>query len=145
MRIFSLFFIAVVSLLTACDRYQVSVNDRVVHTPATKLPNAPVPDPALKTCIIQTMQEQNIMDITQLQRLDCSYAGITSLAQIGLFTGLQQVNFSNNQIHDGSPLLFLTELQFANLKDNQNMQCETLTNLRKNSTVKLLLPQNCVN
>ncbi len=106
-----------VLLITACS-YSVSVNDRVVYTPEPLFKDYQLPDKALAACVEQHIIDHKITRAFDLKRLDCSHAGITSLAGIETFDGIEELNLANNQLSDLQPLSRLSQLQLLILREN---------------------------
>ncbi len=111
--------LAAILSLAGCTDYRVSVNERTVYNPATLLDDVPVADSALRTCIEQTIIDQNIKQAEQLVELSCTNAGIKSLNGIEHFTALQHLNLEQNQLADIAPLSLLGQLTTLKLNDNQ--------------------------
>jgi hypothetical protein len=104
-------------LTTACS-YSVSVNDRVVYTPEPIFSDYHISDRALAVCLEHHIVDQKITRAFDLKRLDCSDAGIASLAGLEIFDGLEELNLANNQLRDLQPLSRLQQLQLLILREN---------------------------
>ena len=116
-------------LLGACERYQITVNDREVYAPPRLFNEYQVKDPALDRCIRQAIFDNQIVEAEQLRSINCSHGGIQSLEGITRFTKLQTINLAHNQITDIKSLMFLCELRQVNLAGNDNLACSELTAL----------------
>jgi Leucine-rich repeat (LRR) protein len=150
-------------LLTACQNYDVTLNDRQVYGPTRLFTNFEVSDEALQRCIEQRIADENISALLQLKTLNCSNAGITSLSGLGQFAGLTQLKFSdnrirnlvelgqlmgieslwldNNDIVDPVPLARLSKLSQLDLAGNAKLQCPKAGLL---DTVAILtVPEHC--
>lgn len=154
--------------LAGCKNYSVSLNDKTVYTPAPLFKNYEIADAKLNDCVEQTISDLNITKAEELIRLNCSDAGINSIAGLDKFFALAELNLANNQINDisvlgnlgrlevlvlnnnqiknSAPLLNLLHLQTLDLTKNPNMACKDLYQLAQNlSPLKpqLKLPEQC--
>ncbi|NND66006.1 MAG: hypothetical protein HKN19_00340 [Halioglobus sp.] len=117
--------------LAGCQGYDFTVNDKVVYRAPTAFVDFNVGDPALAACIEQTIADQDITQVEQLVALNCSHAGIASLAGIEVFKGLAALRLSANQIVDVQPLARLPALLELYLADNQVENAGPLLQLEK--------------
>ncbi|WP_039918340.1 leucine-rich repeat domain-containing protein [Cellvibrio mixtus] len=156
------------AFLTACNNYSVSVNDKTVYTPAPLFKDYQLADAKLKDCVEQTISDLNVTKADDLIRLNCSDAGITSVAGLDKFFALAELNLANNQLSDinelgnlgrlevlvlnnnqiknPAPLLSLLHLQTLDLTKNPNMACKDLYQLAQNlspNKPQLKLPEQC--
>jgi Leucine-rich repeat (LRR) protein len=156
------------AFLIGCKNYSVSVNDKTVYTPAPLFKNYQIADEKLKVCVEQTISDLNITKADELIRLNCSNAGITSIAGLDKFFALAELNLASNQLNDISalgnlgrlevlvltnnqiknpaPLLNLLHLQTLDLTGNPNMVCKDLYQLVQNLNhlkPQLKLPEHC--
>lgn len=99
--------------------YAFTVNDQPVYHPPSLLSDFELDDPALHTCVQQTIEDQRITEAGALRRLNCSSAGIESLEGLERFSGLAFVQLSDNAIRDLSPLKKLSRLEILLLEDNR--------------------------
>lgn len=142
--LFSTLYIVLVSFfLQSCDRYLITFNEQPIHQPTSLLTNFSLDDPSLEACIKQTVKDLTIKHREQLTRLQCSHAGITSLAGIDQFPYLVELNLSNNMLSNISPLLLLVNLERIDLSGNPAIKCEDIKSLANRITVDLKLPHNC--
>lgn len=105
--------------ITACGNYDFTVNDRVVYTPDPLFTDFSVPDPALRECIREAINDSKASSASEVSTLSCSGAGIETLAGLSTFTELEQLTLSSNNIADISELAALTVLQTVYLDNNQ--------------------------
>jgi Leucine-rich repeat (LRR) protein len=154
--------------ISACQQYQVSLNDKVVYTPPGVFKNYQIADPALADCVEQTIYDLHATRVEQITRLNCSNAGIKSLAGLDKFyelkalnladnnlTNIEEINrlgrlqkliLSNNQIKDASPLLHLLHLQDLQLEKNPQLDCTSVIQIAENLKplkANILLPEHC--
>jgi len=149
--------------LSACQHYDVSVNERVVYSPRPLLTDFRIPDPALRNCVEQTINDNRISSLGQLQELACSGANIKSLEGLGQFSSLTRVDLAgnaiadigelrvllelravlldDNRIEDASPLYRLPELSIVSLEANNGLRCPGPEQLQ--SLQQLTLPRHC--
>jgi len=152
-----------VTLLSACQGYDFTINDKVVYSPTSLFAGFTLPDEALRTCVEQAVADGNITAPEQLAALNCSHAGIESLEGLAIFTSLASLKLSDNSIRnlvelghltqlrvlylqnnaviDPVPLNGLTQLETLDLAGNENMQCPRVGALIQVAT--LTLPEHC--
>ncbi|MEZ5571924.1 MAG: hypothetical protein R3E64_07845 [Halioglobus sp.] len=150
-------------LLGACQGYDVTVNDKVVYTPVPLFNDFTTPDPGLNSCIKRAINDGVFTRADQLTSLDCSFAGIESLAGLAIFTELKTLRLSankvrnvvelgnlraleaayldDNQIIDPVPLYHLPLLRHVDLSGNPALQCPGPGSLAQVTT--LILPEHC--
>jgi Leucine-rich repeat (LRR) protein len=150
-------------LLGACNGYDVKVNDKVVYSPTPLFSEFATPDPGLKSCLEQAINDGVITTAEQLTALDCSFAGIENLDGLAAFTSLKTLRLSanklrnlmelsriitleevfldDNQIVDPVPLYKLPALHKVDLSGNTALQCPKSGSFAKPATV--ILPQHC--
>ena len=125
-------------LVTGCDRYAVTLNQQPIYTPKVIYSGYQIADPALASCVKLTLTEAKITQPEQLEILNCSFAGITDLSGIELFSQLKTINLNSNQLTDIKELLFLGELRQVNLSENPSISCvdaEALDELLKDAII----------
>lgn len=157
-------------LTTGCKNYSVSVNENVVYTPSSIFKDYQLTDAQLHDCVEQTIIDLQISSAEDLTRLNCSNAGIKSLAGLDKFFALKELNLADNQLADISeigqlgrlekvvltnnniknpaPLLHLLHLTQLHVDNNPQMTCKDLQQLQqnlKNQKLDLILPKQCVN
>lgn len=169
---FLLLFCGLVTSLvsTGCKNYSVSVNENVVYTPPSIFKDYQLADAQLRGCVEQTIIDLQITRAEDLTRLNCSNAGIKSLAGLDKFFALTELNLADNQLADISeigqlgrlekvvltnnniknpaPLLHLLHLTQLHVDNNSQMTCKDLQQLQqnlKNQKLDLILPKQCVN
>ena len=154
--------------LSACQKYSVSINDKVIYTPAPIFKDYQIADEKLRNCVAQTLQDLNATRAQDLTQLNCSNAGIQSLTGLEKFYALKALNLSDNQItsintlaklglleqlllsnnklEDGAALLHLVHLQQLDLSGNPQLKCADLKQLEENLRplhAQVELPQHC--
>lgn len=160
----------ITSLLTAgCKNYSVSINKNVVYTPPSLFKDYQLIDTQLHGCVEQTIIDLQITNAEELTRLDCSNAGIKSIAGLNKFFALKELNLANNQLMDISaigqlgrlekvtltnnkiknpaPLLHLLHLTQLHVGNNPQMTCKDLEQLQQNlnnQALDLILPKQCI-
>jgi Leucine-rich repeat (LRR) protein len=155
-------------LTTGCKNYSVSVNENVVYTPPSIFKDYQLADAQLHDCVEQTIFDLHITKAEELTRLNCSNAGIKSLAGLDKFFALTEVNLADNQLADiteignlgrlekliltnnkiknPAPLLHLLHVTQLELGENPQMTCTDLRQLQQNlanRSLKLTLPKQC--
>jgi len=137
--------VACAALVSGCDRYRVTLNDRLVSEPPPLLKGFEIADIALDTCIHQAITDRAIRRVNELETLICSHAGISSLDGIEFFSNLQTINLANNALTSIEPLLFLGGLQSVNLENNPALNCDHVNKLADQlpQTGTFVYPEHC--
>lgn len=117
-------------LLNACESYDFRVNDKLVYTPRPLFSDFSATDPALQQCLEQAISDGKVSNASELDTLNCSHAGVSSLDGLEVFTGISQLKLSSNTIRDISALSALTSLVVLQLDDNQIIDTTPLLELR---------------
>jgi hypothetical protein len=118
-RLATLFIISTYFLLSACQGYDVKVNDKVVYAPKPLFRDYTVPDAGLNGCLEQAINDGVITSAQQLTTLDCSFAGIENLEGLSVFKGLTVLRLSANKVRNLVELTTITRLEAVYLDDNQ--------------------------
>lgn len=151
--------------LAACQGYEVSVNERPVYSPLPLFTQYRVADQNLQQCIDQHIEDRQITLAVQLELLVCSHAGIQSLDGLATFSGIQELDLSdnalvsaaelgnlsrltrvslaNNALASAAPLLSLLKLTDADLTGNPALDCADLAQLRNVQSVRIKAPAHC--
>ncbi len=138
-RLFSL--LPLILVLGSCADYEFSVNNKRVYTPLPLFSDFSLADPALQTCVSQTISDEKITRVELLEKLNCSHAGIRSIEGLEQFINLQILNLGENQLRNVGSLSALTQLQRVNLDGNPELDCASLGNLQK--SLEITLPSHC--
>ena len=145
------------------EQYDITVNDVTVYEPSAPYKVSGIEDPALAACLTQSLLDIDARAATDLVALNCSDAGIQSLAGLEQFTQIQSMKLSSNDIRnllvlerltalnqlwlddndvvDPIPVLRMTNLKQLNLADNPRLQCPTREELPRYLSVTL--PDHC--
>ena len=128
---FTLFCISSLAILSlgSCKNYSVSLNDNLVYTPPALFTKFTIADERLRTCVEQTIIDKHISKAEDLQQLNCSNAGIVSLAGLETFTAIEQLNLSENALTSVSQLSNLAQLRQLSLRKNNLTHAEPLLHL----------------
>ena len=119
----------IATTLIGCKTYSVSVNDNVVYTPLPLFKEFTIADSHLGACIEQTIIDNKITKASELKQLNCSNAGITTLAGLETFSSIEELNLAENAITSASPLTKLGMLQVLILRKNNLTSAEPLLQL----------------
>ena len=141
MKILILF--SLLMTLFACDRYQVTLNDRELYRPPIIFTDYAISDAALRDCVGQAIVDEAIGEPEQLEQLNCSYAGISNLSGLGRFSQLKSINLSNNNLRNLRPLMFFGSLETLNLANNSELFCIELDTLETLVVKELIRPEIC--
>ncbi|WP_317930617.1 leucine-rich repeat domain-containing protein [Halioxenophilus sp. WMMB6] len=136
-KIFPSLVAAVGLLISACSNYQVSLNEMSVYQPPSLLTDVRANDTALADCINQHIKDQQVTEASTLERLLCSSAGISTLAGLSQFRGVQLLNLSDNSITSLTGMQGMAELRELNLANNELTDVQELFNLPKLEWVDL--------
>ena len=145
------------------EQYDITVNDVTVYEPSAPYKVSGIEDPALAACLAQSLLDIDARAATDLVALNCSDAGIQSLAGLEQFTQIQSMKLSSNDIRnllvlerltalnqlwldsndvvDPIPVLRMTNLKKLNLADNPRLQCPVREELPRYLSVTL--PDHC--
>jgi len=156
-------------LLTACSLqpYTIVFNDNVLYSPNEILQQGILRDAGLQACLNQAMQSNELDDATGVTLLACPGVGVQSLAGIEALVNLEQLEISDNNITNLSPLLPLKNLRvlsmrnnaigdirplstlpilrFVSLEGNDRIPCGQLNTLQEKLGDTLSRPLSCVN
>ena len=155
-----------IALMTACStlgQYDITVNDVTVYEPASPLRVDGIEDTALRNCLQQTADDTGATEPSDIMSLNCSDAGITSLAGLSQFDqvqllklndnairnllelarleALEQLWLNNNDVVDTIPVLGISGLRTLNLQGNPRLQCPPSDKIPP--TLQLTLPEHC--
>lgn len=134
---------AAILCLSGCNRYQITLNERTIHTPPQLFSDFALADAGLQTCADQTIRDRNIEQPGELQLLNCSDGAIASLDGIEVFSQLSTLNLANNRLTTITPLLALPNLSAVNLDGNPKLDCAATAALAKQVHGQLILPAHC--
>ncbi len=124
-------------LLSACQGYDVTLNERVVYSPPPLFRAFDITDDALRACVQQVIEDESITRAGQLESLNCSNAGIESIEGLQVFSGLTRVRLSDNRIRNLLALGELQQLQQLYLSNNRVVDPVPLYALEKLTTLDL--------
>ncbi|MBE9537699.1 MAG: hypothetical protein IMF06_01385 [Proteobacteria bacterium] len=110
--------ISALFLVSACESYDFTVNDKLVYTPKPLFSDFDTPDAALYECIKQGIIDAKITSASQLTSLNCSHAGIESLQGLSVFNGLSHLKLSSNKIRNLAEVAGISTLEELYLDDN---------------------------
>jgi len=153
------------ALLGACADYRFTVNEQVVYSPTPLFSDYSVPDKALEECMTQHIRDRSATNVSQLEEINCSHAGVSSLEGIQTFTEIFRLKLSDNAIADLGPLASLTKLKelhlkgnpvrgllplrglirldYLNLAENDELVCSELEYFKALPTLELVAPAHC--
>jgi len=106
-------------LLGGCQDYSFSVNEKTLYEPPRLFSDFSIDDATLRACVEQAIRDGRVTAADQLRELNCSSAGIRSLAGLESFSGLRQLGFDRNLIEDLSPLYALKTLELLQVRENR--------------------------
>jgi Leucine-rich repeat (LRR) protein len=151
--------------LIACKGYEVTVNERTVYSPAPLFTHFKVADQNLQRCLDQTIKDAAITAAGQLDRLNCSHAGIQSLEGLDQFSAIKHLNLADNLITEAAVLAQLSKLRQVVLRNNKlthlpealtwiavdaidvsgnpALACADLLQLAANPQLDIILPEHC--
>ena len=164
----TIFGLFLVTLVVGCKTYSVSLNNNVVYTPPSLFKDFTIVDTHLRACVEQTIIDNHITKADDLKQLNCSHAGIRSLAGIEKFYAIEQLNLAENSLQsfaelsnfsqlgililrknnltNAEPLLRMLALRELDISDNAKLACGDVKQFTKNAhqgNLKLILPEQC--
>ncbi|HAD08344.1 MAG TPA: hypothetical protein DCF62_02575 [Porticoccaceae bacterium] len=139
----TLFILFLAILCSACARYTVTFNERVVYEPPTLLADYTLKDPALNQCVTETIRNRKIQQLSQLTDLRCPDAGIRILDGLEAFTSITVLDLSFNKILSVEALTGLKQLRQLNLKGSSMLDCDSTANI-STGLEQLILPEHCL-
>jgi hypothetical protein len=165
-RIFIVTTLVATTLLTgACSKYQLTLNERVMYSPAPLFTKFSTADRQLKTCLDQAIADAQVTNAGDLKQLICTHAGLTSLQGLEIFTGLellhlahnklqtveaiarlpqlQEVSLSANQLQQVPEILLLEKLTMLDLTENAELSCADIAQFRERYEGELKAPEQC--
>lgn len=111
--------LALAVLLAGCVGYDYTLNERVVLEGPRLFVDYAIADESLRECVAQAISDDRITKPGALEDLNCSQAGIASLAGLEVFTGLRRLGLDGNAISDLAPLYPLRQLELLHLRGNR--------------------------
>ena len=105
--------------LAGCMGYDYKLNERVVFQGPRLFVDYAIADEHLRACVAQAISDNRITRPEALEDLNCSQAGIASLAGLEVFTGLRRLGLDGNAISDLAPLYPLRQLELLQLRGNR--------------------------
>ncbi|GIX29966.1 MAG: hypothetical protein KatS3mg124_0438 [Porticoccaceae bacterium] len=131
--------------LSGCQRYEITLNERVISRPPPVPTLAELADEALATCVRQHLHDRRLGDPRRLRALVCSHAGIADLRGIELLSGLQTLGLAHNALTSLTPLFRLPALRRVDLRGNDELTCAEVDALaaRLPEGGELLPPEAC--
>ena len=110
--------VVTLALLSGCNSYDVTVNDRRVFTPRPLFTDYSISDESLAGCVEQSIADQRVTAASELRTLRCSNAGIKNLAGLETFTALDRIDLRDNAIEDVTALAATSAVQVLLLSGN---------------------------
>jgi len=123
--------------LGACADYSFHINEQPIYTPPSLFTDYRLADQALHQCVEQTIQDHKVTAPEQLNRLNCSSAGIESLAGLERFRDIRELNLASNRLTDVEPLTRLARLEVLILRENHLQSAAPLLNLVRLTQIDL--------
>ncbi len=133
---------ALLTLSSACKQYVVTLNETTVYEPPTLFEDYSLTDPALHTCLAETISNLNIHQPQQLKILRCTNANIKRLDGLSVFTHMEVLDLADNNLTNVAELFKLSRLRHLNLTNNSHLSCNTLATLAGN-IAQIILPAQC--
>lgn len=115
-----------VTLIPGCKNYSVSLNNNLIYTPLPLFKDFTIADVNLSNCVQQTIEDEKITKAEDLKQLNCSHAGIGSLAGLEKFYRLEYLNLAENALQSIAPLTNFSQLQVLILRKNNLTSAEPL-------------------
>ncbi len=138
-----LILISMVTLLSACNRYSFSVNENEVYAPVSLFTNYSFADSSLGSCVDQHLRSISADSADDLAVLNCSNAGIVLLDGIEVFSRIEQLSLSDNNLTNVDALLQLVNLSYLDLRGNTEIDCAVARQLQTVLDGTVFIPQQC--
>ena len=106
-------------MLGACVRpYTVTLNNNVLYSPNPAIRDAVMQDPGLQACLDQSLARNEQTELQSITLLACPASGVETLAGIEALVNLEQLELSDNEVTNLSPLIPLKNLRVVGLRNN---------------------------
>lgn len=129
-RFSSLLLCLAMSLAAACGSYDVTINEKLVYSPKPLFSDYSFTDLALQTCLELTIRESKVSNASDVEILNCSYAGVAELEGLEIFSGVTRLKLSSNELQSVATLAALTNLEVLHLDNNQIVDLRPLLELQ---------------
>lgn len=130
-------------VLSGCENYTYTFNEQPVFEQPDLFTDYKITDQGLSNCVKQAIFDEKAHKAGALRQLNCSNAGIRTLAGLEVFTGLTHVNLENNSLTEIKPLLFLGQLKTVLLAGNDKLNCVDARLLAEQTDGQVSLPTHC--
>lgn len=120
----------VMTLVTGCQQYDVTLNDKLVYEPKRLFRDYSITDSALAGCVAQAIIDQQVTEAIDLTQLNCSNAGVGSLDGLAIFSRLKGLKLSNNRIRNLVELSNMVQLETVILDKNSIVDPIPLRHMR---------------
>ena len=128
---------ALVTLIASCQQYDVTLNDQLVYQPKRLFRDYTITDTALAACVAQAIADEHVTEAIDLQQLNCSHAGVTSLEGLAIFSGLKGIRLSDNRIRNLVELSNMVQLETVMLDKNSIVDPVPLRHMRALASLDL--------
>ena len=130
-------------VLTGCENYTYTFNEQPVFEQPGLFTDYKIADQGLSNCVKQAILDHQAHKASEVLQLNCSNAGIRTLAGLEIFTGLTHINLDNNSLTEIKPLLFLGHLKTVLLTGNDQLSCRDGKLLADQTSDEVTLPAHC--
>ncbi len=90
-----------------------------MYSPAPLFTQFTTADANLKVCLDQAIKDSQASHASDVKRLVCTHAGVTSLEGLEIFSEITQLHLAHNQLQSIKAIGRLAKLEELSLSDNQ--------------------------
>ncbi len=127
---------------SACSNYNLFFNDNLLYQPATLFLDFSVTDRQLENCLVQHVEDNGITSARQLDQVNCSYAGITDLQGLSLFSRIEALSLKGNPLANIEPIFQLANLRILDISDT-GLSCADIHRLESLPLEQFISSGNC--
>jgi Leucine-rich repeat (LRR) protein len=151
--------------IAGCSKYQLTLNENVMYSPAPLFTQFTTADPNLKVCLDQAIKDSQATHASDVKRLVCTHAGVSSVEglevfseitqlhlahnqlqridAIGRLAKLEELSLSDNQLKKVPEILLLENLTMLDLSENAELACSDIAQFQRQHQIELHLPPQC--
>ena len=151
--------------IAGCSKYQLTLNEKVMYSPAPLFTQFTTADSNLKVCLDQAIKDIQATHASDVKRLVCTHAGVTDLGGLETFpeitqlhlahnqlqridaiarlAKLEELSLSDNQLKKVPEILLLENLTMLDLSENTELDCSDISQFRQQHSIELHLPTQC--
>lgn len=129
-------------LCSACSNYNLLLNDNLLYQPPSLFLNFSLADRQLENCLVQHIEDNGISSARDLIQINCSYAGITDLEGLQLFSRIEALSLKGNPLNNIEPVFQLANLRILDISETE-LSCADLERLQSLPLEQIIHSDNC--